>query len=55
MRTIYLYPDMPSELYNYVGTTGVYMIGTITPEQRPQLGDDDPTDVIKAIQNAGPN
>jgi hypothetical protein len=54
--TIYLYPDIAiPELYNYIGTTGVYMIGTITPEQRPAgwVMTISP-DVIKAIQNAWP-
>lgn len=56
VRTIYLYPDIAiPELYNYIGTTGVYMIGTITPEQRPAgwVMTIQP-DVIKAIQNAWP-
>jgi hypothetical protein len=56
VRTIYLYPDIAiPELYNYVGTTGTYMIGTITPEQRPAGWVMTITpDVIKAIQNAWP-
>ena len=56
VRTIYLYPDIAiPELYNYIGTTGVYMIGTITPEQRPAgwVMTIQP-DIIKAIQNAWP-
>jgi hypothetical protein len=56
VRTIYLYPDIAiPELYNYIGTTGVYMIGAATPEQRPAgwVMTISP-DVIKAIQNAWP-
>ena len=56
VRTIYLYPDIAiPDLYNYIGTTGIYMIGTITPEQRPAgwVMTISP-DVIKAIQNAWP-
>ena len=52
--TIFLYPDISiPELYEYVGTTGVYMIGTIPPEQIPAgwVMTIRP-DVIKAIQNA---
>jgi len=53
---IYLYPDIYTEdLANYVGTTGAYVIGTISPEQRPAgwVMTIQP-DVIKAIQNAWP-
>jgi hypothetical protein len=56
VRTIYLYPDIAiPEWYNYIGTTGVYMIGAVTPEQRPAgwVMTISP-DVIKAIQNAWP-
>jgi len=56
VRTIYLYPDIAiPELYNYIGTTGYYMIGTVSPEQRPAgwVMTISP-DVIKAIQNAWP-
>lgn len=56
VRTIYLYPDIAiPDLYNYIGTTGYYMIGTVTPEQRPAgwVMTISP-DVIKAIQNAWP-
>ena len=56
VRTIYLYPDIAiPELYEYIGTTGINMIGTITPEQRPAgwVMTIQP-DVIKAIQNAWP-
>src|SRR5512141_2227795 len=56
VRTIYLYPDIAiPELYNYIGTTGVYMIGTISPDPRPAgwVMTIAP-DVIKAIQNAWP-
>lgn len=54
--TIYLYPDIyTEELANYIGTTGTYVIGTISPEQRPAgwVMTIQP-DVIKAIQNAWP-
>lgn len=53
-ETIFLYPDISiPELYEYVGTTGVYMIGTIPPERLPAgwVMTIRP-DVIKAIQNA---
>lgn len=56
VRTIYLYPDIAiPELYNYIGTTGVYMIGTVSPDPRPAgwVMTIAP-DVIKAIQNAWP-
>jgi hypothetical protein len=56
VRTIYLYPDIYTEdLANYIGTTGTYAIGTISPEQRPGgwVMTIQP-DVIKAIQNAWP-
>jgi len=56
VRTIYLYPDIAiPDLYNYIGTTGVYLIGTVSPEQRPAgwVMTISP-DVIKAIQNAWP-
>ena len=52
--TIFLYPDISiPELYEYVGTTGVYMIGTIPPEPIPAgwVMTIQP-DVVKAIQNA---
>ena len=54
--TIYLYPDIvTTDLMNYIGTTGVYMIGTVSPEQRPPgwVMTIQP-DIIKAIQNAWP-
>jgi len=54
---IYLYPDIAiPELSEYIGTTGVYMIGTVTPEQRPAgwVMTIQP-DIIKAIQNAWPS
>lgn len=56
VRTIYLYPDIYTEdLANYIGTTGSYALGTISPEQRPGgwIMTIQP-DVIKAIQNAWP-
>ncbi len=55
--TIYLHPDVVTpDLETYIGTTGVYMIGTKTPEQRPAgwVMTIQP-DVIKAIQNAWPD
>ena len=56
VRTIYLYSDIAiPELYEYIGTTGVYMIGTITPDPRPAgWAMTIQPDVIKAIQNAWP-
>ena len=56
VRTIYLHPDIATaDLMNYIGTTGVLMIGTVTPEQRPAgwVMTIQP-DVIKAIQAAWP-
>jgi hypothetical protein len=56
VRTIYIYPDVyTEELASYIGTTGTYAIGTISPEQRPGgwVMTIQP-DVIKAIQNAWP-
>ena len=56
VQTIYLHPAIVTEdLINYIGTTGVYMIGTVSPEQRPAgwVMTIQP-DVIKAIQNAWP-
>jgi hypothetical protein len=52
--TIYLHPDVATiDVQNYIGTTGVYMIGTRTPEQQPAgwVMTIQP-DIIKAIQNA---
>jgi hypothetical protein len=54
--TIYLYPDIATQdLMTYIGTTGVYMIGAVSPEQRPAgwVMTIQP-DVIKAIENAWP-
>lgn len=54
--TIFIYPDVYTEdLVNYIGTTGVSMIGTISPEQHPAgwVMTIQP-DVIQAIQNAWP-
>ena len=54
--TIYLHPDIVTpDLETYIGTTGVYMIGTRTPEQRPAgwVMTIQP-DIIKAIQEAWP-
>ncbi len=56
VRTIYLYPDIATpDLINYLGTAGINMIGTVSPEQRPAgwVMTIQP-DVIKAIQNAWP-
>jgi hypothetical protein len=56
VQTIFLYPDIAtSDLMTYIGTTGVYMIGTKTPEQRPAgwVMTIQP-DIVKAIQNAWP-
>jgi hypothetical protein len=52
----FLYPDIATEnLMNYIGTTGSYLIGTFSPEQRPAgwVMTIQP-DVVKAIQNAWP-
>ncbi|HET9915194.1 MAG TPA: hypothetical protein VFQ13_25105 [Anaerolineales bacterium] len=54
--TIYLYPDIATpDLMNYIGTTGVYMIGTVSPEQRPAgwVMTIQP-DEVQAIKNAWP-
>jgi hypothetical protein len=54
--TIYLHPNVATtDVQTYIGTTGVYMIGTVTPEQRPAgwVMTIQP-DIIKAIQNAWP-
>jgi hypothetical protein len=57
VETIYIYPDVYTEdLANYIGTTGTYAIGTVSPEQRPAgWAMTIRPDVIKAIQNAWPN
>ena len=55
--TIFVYPDIATpDLTNYIGTTGVYMIGTKTPEELPAgwVMTIQP-DIIKAIQNAWPS
>jgi hypothetical protein len=52
----FLYPDIATEdLMNYIGTTGSYLIGTVSPQQRPAgwVMTIQP-DVVKAIQNAWP-
>jgi hypothetical protein len=54
--TILIHPDIyTQDLVNYIGTTGVYMVGTVTPEQRPAgwIMTIQP-DTIKAIQTAWP-
>ena len=56
VRTIFIHPDIyTQDLVDYIGVTGTYMIGTITPEQRPAgwIMTIQP-DVIKAIQAAWP-
>lgn len=56
VETIYLYPDIATQdLMTYIGTTGVSMIGTKSPEQRPAgwVMTIQP-DVIQAIKNAWP-
>jgi hypothetical protein len=56
VRTIFVHSGVyTSDLVNYIGTTGAYMIGTTSPEQRPAgwVMTIQP-DVIKAIQNAWP-
>jgi hypothetical protein len=54
--TIFLYPEVTtSELITYIGTTGVYMIGMVSPEQRPAgWVMTIKADVNKAIQSAWP-
>jgi len=54
VRTIFVYPDIATDdLLNYIGTTGVFMIGLSAPEQLPAgwVMTIRP-DVVKAIQNA---
>lgn len=54
--TILIHPDVyTQELADYIGTTGVYMVGTVTPERRPAgwIMTIQP-DTIKAIQTAWP-
>jgi basic membrane lipoprotein Med (substrate-binding protein (PBP1-ABC) superfamily) len=54
--TIYLHSEIATpDLMTYIGTTGVYMIGTVSPEQRPAgwVMTIKP-DVIKGIENAWP-
>ena len=54
--TIYVHPDVATtEVETYIGTTGVYMIGTVTPEELPAgwVMTIQP-DIVKAIQNAWP-
>jgi len=56
-RTIFLHPEITiSDLTTYIGTTGIFMIGTSTPAERPAgwVMTIQP-DVIKAIQNAWPD
>lgn len=54
--TLLIHPDIQTQdLVDYIGTTGVYMIGTVTPEQRPAgwVMTIQP-DTIQAIQIAWP-
>ncbi|MGB8981796.1 MAG: hypothetical protein WCC12_07970 [Anaerolineales bacterium] len=54
--TIYVYPDIATQdLVNYIGMTGVYMIGSVSPAQRPPgwVMTIQP-DVVKGIQSAWP-
>lgn len=54
--TILVHPDIQTQdLVDYIGTTGVYMVGTVTPERRPAgwIMTIQP-DTIKAIQTAWP-
>ena len=54
--TIFLHPDIVTQdLVNYIATTGVSMIGTVSPEERPGgwVMTIQP-DVLKAIQSAWP-
>jgi len=56
VRTIFIHPDIYTEnLVNYIGTTGTFMIGTVSPAQLPAgwVMTIQP-DVIKAIQIAWP-
>jgi hypothetical protein len=56
VRTIFIHPDIYTpDLVNYIGTTGTFMIGTVSPEQRPAgwVMTIQP-DTIKAIQIAWP-
>jgi hypothetical protein len=56
VRTIFLYPGIDTpDLINYIGTAGGYMIGTVSPAQRPAgWVMTIQADVIKGIQNAWP-
>ena len=56
VHTIFIYPDVYTEdLATYIGTTGISLIGTVSPQQKPAgwVMTIQP-DVIKAIQNAWP-
>ena len=55
--TIYIHPGIyTQDLVSYIGTTGTFMIGTISPEQRPAgwIMTIQP-DTIQAIQSAWPS
>lgn len=56
VRAIFIHPEIyTQDLVDYIGTTGTYMIGTISPEQQPAgwIMTIQP-DTIKAIQTAWP-
>jgi hypothetical protein len=56
VRTLFIHPDIDTQdLVDYIGTTGVFMIGTVTPEQRPAgwIMTIQP-DTVRAIQTAWP-
>ncbi|HSO12306.1 MAG TPA: hypothetical protein VLT51_08015 [Anaerolineales bacterium] len=56
VRTLFIHPDIDTQdLVDYIGTTGVSMIGTVTPEQRPAgwIMTIQP-DTVRAIQTAWP-
>jgi hypothetical protein len=57
VQTIFIHPDIyTQDLVDYIGTTGTYMIGTTSPEQRPAgwIMTIQP-DTIQAIQAAWPS
>lgn len=56
VQTIFIHPDIyTQDLVDYIGTTGAYMIGTVTPEQLPAgwIMTIQP-DTVKAIETAWP-
>lgn len=57
VNTLYIYADVAdADFLNYVGTTGAYIIGTISPNPRPAgwVMTIQP-DIVKAIQTAWPD